>query len=205
MHGGACLALNSFVGFRKSEETPLKYEVAKKVSERSDIAVGTWSKYVPSLIQNGVLFRLSGLTSTDKQMNTNDYRFSTLAVYYNETHYTFETYSKASGSPVLLQKSIAVSEMKNTWNLIFFGYSRSNNKATGYVVSPDGAQQSVEFNNVVQDKPEENMNVYFFGDEVNNGFSGEVSSPEVLHGTNFMQTFNMNNKNTYFPFKGRQE
>ena len=205
LHGGACLALNSFVGFRKSEETPLKYEVAKKVSERSDIAVGTWSKYVPSLIQNGVLFRLSGLTSTDKQMNTNDYRFSTLAVYYNETHYTFETYSKASGSPVLLQKSIAVSEMKNTWNLIFFGYSRSNNKATGYVVSPDGAQQSVEFNNVVQDKPEENMNVYFFGDEVNNGFSGEVSSPEVLHGTNFMQTFNMNNKNTYFPFKGRQE
>jgi len=206
---GQCVDIQNFVGFRKFDESPIKYEVTKKISDKSDIAVGTWSRYVPADVQGSdpynVLFRLSGLSSRDKELGTNDYRFSSLVVYYNSTHYTFETYSKASGTPVLVQKYVPVSQsqLENSWNLIFFGYSRANAKATGYIVFPDGTQQTVEFSNVVQDKPDENMEVLFFGDDVYNGFNGEVSTPEVLHGSNFLQTFDINNKNTYFPFKGR--
>jgi hypothetical protein len=127
---GECVDIVNFFGFRKADESPMKYEVSKKISDKSDIAIGTWSRFVQSEMETSspysILFRLSGLTSSDKDMGTNDYRFSSLAVYCNLTHYTFETYTKVSGTPVLVQKYVPVtkSKLENSWNLIFFGYSR---------------------------------------------------------------------------------
>ena len=182
----------------------MTYEVSKKSAGKSDIGLGSWTKlleYIPKKNQAyNVLFRLSGMTQSDKTSGTNNYRFSSLVVYYNSTHYTFETYSKSSGTPVLLQKSVAVGKLaiENQWNLVFFGYSRKNKKATGFVKLTNGENFNVEFTDVVQDAPLDKMEVLFYGDNMYNGFNGKVSSPEVLNGNNFLQTFGKADHKAYF-------
>ena len=211
--GGECVQVTSLVGYRSFDEAPVNYDLTKKIGDKSDLGIGSYTRfltYVPKKVEGteekpyNVLFRLSGLSNADKNIGTNDFRFSSLAVYYNFTHYTFETYSKSSGSPVLIQKYVPINEfqLENSWNLVFFGYSRINNRASGFVVFPDGSKQTVEFSNIVQDKPEDNMEVFFYGDNVYNGFNGEISSPEVLHGNNFLQNFDASHRDTYFKFEG---
>ena len=201
---GECVSLSSFVGLRSKEDSPMNYEISKKVATSSDFGLGSWTKLLSySPLKNhkyNVLFRLSGLSKSDKASGTNQYRDSSLAVYYNETHYTFETYTRSSGVPVLVQKSIPISpaDIQSKWNLVFFGYSRKNAKATGFIKLESGKRIDVEFNNIHQDLPEDKMEVMFYGDKTSNGFHGEVSSPEVLHGNNFLQEFKTANHEIYF-------
>jgi hypothetical protein len=201
---GECVTVSSFFGVRSHEDQPISYEVANKFTTGSDIGLGSWAKFrnfVPKVGHKyNLLFRLSGMTGEDKAAGNNRYRFSTLAVYYNTTHYTFETYSKISGTPTLLQKSIPLRkvDMDNKWNLVFFGYSRKHAAATGFVKLADGTTYEVNFKNIYQDLPKEKMEVFFYGDHVYNGYNGEVSSPEVLHGNNFLQGFSEANHETYF-------
>lgn len=202
--GGECVVVSAFVGMRKVEDEPISYDVSKKYARNSDIGLGSWTKLSSYIEKTGkpynLLFRLSGLTKSDKNSGNNKYRFSSLAVYYNATHYTFETYTKVSGTAVLVQKYIPFkqADIKNSWNLVFFGYSRKNARASGFVKLADGSKFDVEFTNVYQDAPEDKMEVFFYGDKLYNGFNGKVSSPEVLHGTNFLQSFGKANHKTYF-------
>jgi hypothetical protein len=201
---GECVTISSFFGMRTHEDQPISYQVANKYTSGSDVGLGTWSKFLSFVPKNNhkynLLFRLSGMSAEDKANGNNKYRFSALAVYYNATHYTFETYSKISGTPTLLQKSIPLRkvDLNNKWNLVFFGYSRKHATATGFVKLPDGTHYEVSFKNIYQDVPEEKMEVFFYGDHVYNGFSGEVSSPEVLHGNNFLQGFSHADHESYF-------
>ena len=180
------------------------YRVPQKYIITSDIGLGSWTK-LKSFVQKGdlqhqLLFRLSALSSTDKNDGTNQYRHSTLAVYYNSSHYIFETYTKISGVASLVQQSIHVgaANMVNKWNLVFFGYSRKNSKASGFVKLTDGNKYEVHFDNIYQDSPEEKMEVFFYGDNLYKGINGEVASPEVLHGNNFLQTFGGADYKNYF-------
>ena len=206
---GSCVVASSLVGKRSAEETPISYKVPQKFTVKSDIGLGAWTK-VHNFVETDanaakdrLMFRLSGLTDSDKQEGTNKYRSSSLAVFYNTTHYTFETYTKSSGSPVLVQKSVHVgaANIMNKWNLVFFGYSRKNSKATGFVKMVDGSKYEVEFENVYQDLPKENMEVFFFGDNSFKGVSGDISSPEVIHGNNFLQGFSSSDVKSYFQLR----
>lgn len=206
---GECVLLSSFFGVRSHEDQPISYQVAPKFTTGSDIGLGSWTKFLSFVPKDNhrynLLFRLSSLSNEDKSTGNNKYRFSTLAVYYNATHYTFETYSKISGTPTLLQKSIPLrkSDMDNKWNLVFFGYSRKHSTAIGFVKLADGSHHEVSFKHIYQDVPQEKMEVFFYGDHVYNGFTGEVSSPEVLHGNNFLQGFKKADHETYFKLPRR--